>query len=148
MLADRGEGLEAQTETLSFSVTCTLFPFFFTCVLSCLNESQCYDGVQECGCQCSVSRGMQGCFLILSTSVRSVTPEVLLHPNISGAAVSTVCLNDHNSEKNSLFLSPCWWESDAYLVHRDLSDLGKKGVIVWMLYLSLSVTILWEMISL
>lgn len=62
---------------------------------------QCYVGVLDRFWQCSVSGGMQACFLMLSPAVMSVTPKVLLHPNISGAAVSTGRLNDLNSEKNT-----------------------------------------------
>lgn len=83
----------------------------------------CWSAVASAQCQ-GDTRMLSDAFT--STDVyKSKSPAPSKHPS---AAVSTGCLNDHDSEKTLSFLVS--GKVMLTYTHKELSDLGKKTVIV------------------
>lgn len=75
---------------------------------------------------------------MLSPPLMPISPKVLLHFQTSLVQHYPLCLNDHDSEKTqscgvtctTLFLSPHHGKAMLTYVHKELLDLGEKGIIV------------------
>lgn len=85
----------------------------------------CWSAVASAQCQ-GDTRMLSDAFISGGTDVyKSKSPAPSKHPS---AAVSTGCLNDHDSEKTLSFLVS--GKVMLTYMHKELSDLGKKTVIV------------------